>query len=333
MKEDLYNKIDEYFKTDMVLIKNLNYLYKVSLTYKIISTLGLIITFLGFLMIYVLKFDIKIKSIIFIIGITIVIIGIFSLFFLILIYFLSDKAKRRENLIIKRQFDNKKMFKIYNYFASVYLKDINISNFNFFYNNNKETRKGIENTITFIYKNNEITFYIEKPVKLPKVDFLMSIDIENTIVLFLLILFIKSRYNCVSTMYITTNKYDSSFNDIKVEKVKLNRRSFKSESIVFNKNYRINVDANDIKGPLFLSPKLIDKILSSNHKDFLEIGFNEKVYYKRMSVLKNNIIEQIGILNYSTINSYKKFKKQLFIKIVSDFDSIKKSLDLIIATI
>ncbi|AKU79997.1 hypothetical protein STURON_00751 [Spiroplasma turonicum] len=251
-------------------------------------------------------------------------------FILIVIYGLSrfynfgffNSFKKIANL----QFKNDRMTRLYNgiLFNSSYsnlINDIkfiyNNSTISFYSNERKfnntsfDDKKNSVNNIIFNFKNKNSLFFINDPYKT------VRSNGKTT----------RVDYTIIYELYYKNDKFDESYNNIVVSKGTKFDKNYQTESELFNRKYDINLKSNDIRAAMFLTPKLIDKLMSIENDDNfhkLSIYNNFHVVHKKKSTRINDY--PLGVIEYKSINSYKEFKKRLSKKLKRDLNLIINSL-------
>ncbi|ASP28222.1 hypothetical protein SCORR_v1c04500 [Spiroplasma corruscae] len=271
------------------------------------------------------------------IGIVIFIIGILTGIGAIFFNFASPSQRNITRSISEYQFDNNKTKDIYNYYFSL----ININNVNkskgiefefnskfmqFKYDDKKLFRfKKIgtqeqtqPNSLFFTIKDHKLKFTIFHPVEIIVKTNNSQGKTET-----------KTYYLSEDELVYENTKFDSTFDGIKITKGKMLNKNFQTESILFNKMYNVNTKPNDIRGPMFLSPKLIDKLTTIKQKDFKEFGIDKDFYVTKSRYLEGKYDLSIALLNYTWIKSYKGFKKNFVKKVIRDFELLESSIQFI----
>ncbi|ASP28177.1 hypothetical protein SCORR_v1c04030 [Spiroplasma corruscae] len=332
MKESIYNKIDFLFKKDVDFIKSIKWYSNVLLAFRFFFYFGTLCTLLGVSLLIVFLYGSESLSNYVLIIIIFISFGVIFLLTSYILKLLISKKNRKKRLVGK-QFSNDKMKIIYTELFNENYTNIDITDFDLVFDFN--TR--VLNNLHLKYKGNKIVFYIEKPLIINKKDFLLLDSIGDGFLFGLVIVLFywmfKPRYKCNDTTLAENKKFDKTFNGLKVTKGKKRDKNFQSESIEFNKLYDINIDKDDLRAPLFLSPKLIDKLVDFNEPEFVSLGIDDKIYYNRSRVIKGFPMDEVGIPTYERIKNYKTFRKELYKKIIEDLNLLSNSLAILFTTL
>ncbi|AKX34565.1 hypothetical protein SLITO_v1c09540 [Spiroplasma litorale] len=249
----------------------------------------------------------------------------------ILIGLLLDYSNKSNKLkIIKAQFNNKDYQNLYRDVFNKFCKKDTFKFINLNFENNK-TKKDIKIAIEFIYKNQTGVYKIEKPNKfynkhnLVKENFAGGNDYGIVFAMLLLIsIFIKNKYTCKESIFLKNPNYYESFKDLKFIKniysndIKFYENGIESDSFSQKQNSNQN-----FKQEIFNNIKNFEDTYS------YELIYSEKIALSRNKVYKKVPLNQIGILNYKKIKSFKGFIKEVQKKLTIDLDNLNNLLNLV----
>ncbi|AKX34663.1 hypothetical protein SLITO_v1c10520 [Spiroplasma litorale] len=329
MKEEVYKKIDLVFKKDKDLLGLIRDYYKLSIAFRFFCLFGALLLLFGLLSMYILESDQDLSISLFYVGVILLVVGL-NFFLIALLIFICGKNKGRKLKLIKMQFSDNKMDDIYNLVFINNFKNEELTDLKINFNINEKTLV-VKNSLDFIYKDTEISFIIDEPIKVKTRD--LYTDLSSEIIVWLLIWIWKPRYECYDRIIVKTKRFDNTFNGLEVKKAKKFDKNFQTESIEFNKKYDINLKTDDLRAPLFLTPKLIDKLVNTSDPDFDVLGYKDNLYYVRSRITKGYALEQIGVINYEKVKSYRIFRREMYKKIMQDFEYLNNSLSIISAII
>ncbi|ASP28470.1 hypothetical protein SCORR_v1c06980 [Spiroplasma corruscae] len=134
-------------------------------------------------------------------------------------------------------------------------------------------------------------------------------------------------YTTIGEFYLKNEKFDSAYNNIKIIPGTKHDINYQTESITFNDKYDINIKDNDIRAPMFLTPKLIDRLTKIKiSKYFKEFGIKKNFYVFHESTSSYIMDSPLGVIDFSSIKSYQDFKDKAVIKITRDFYLLSRSI-------
>ncbi|QEH62123.1 hypothetical protein SCHIN_v1c09300 [Spiroplasma chinense] len=146
--------------------------------------------------------------------------------------------------------------------------------------------------------------------------------------------FVERRGKSTVTYYVSSNAifidnkfYDYTFSGVKVKPGKAKEENYKTESVAFNKLYRINKSQNDLIAPKFLSPKIIDGLTQIDIKDFHSVGVEDYVHFDRCS--SGKAVYPIGVMDIKKVLNWNKLAKLVVDKMELDVKLFKDSLKVI----
>ncbi|QEH62120.1 hypothetical protein SCHIN_v1c09270 [Spiroplasma chinense] len=135
------------------------------------------------------------------------------------------------------------------------------------------------------------------------------------------------EYVSSNTMLLQSKNFDASFKGVNARKGKAGKDNYQSESVEFNKNYRVNTSATDIRAAKFFSPKVIDAILNEKQSDLLALGFEKELYIDRVQTGKS--FYPIGTFEFTKNITIEELSKRIAKKIESDYKMFEKSLKIL----
>ncbi|QGS51683.1 hypothetical protein [Spiroplasma tabanidicola] len=170
-----------------------------------------------------------------------------------------------------------------------------------------------QNSFNFLYKNKKVTFFIKTPRKFIEVYY--TTDSKGNTVR-------HERIHYVSNaaVHMENTKYDETYNGVRVVQEKDPVKGlFQTDSIEFNKRFYINVKENDIRGPKFLSPRLIEKLSSLDIKNIYSVGIEGNIYADWFLVSQSNFKHDVCSFSTVDVKNLPTFIKSVIDKIASDF--------------
>ncbi|WP_075058736.1 hypothetical protein [Spiroplasma litorale] len=78
---------------------------------------------------------------------------------------------------------------------------------------------------------------------------------------------------------------------------------------------------------------MIDKLVNASDQDFDVLKYKNNLYYVRTGITKRYALKRIGVISYENVKSYRIFKREMYKKIMQDFEYLNNSLSIISAII
>ncbi|AHI53050.1 hypothetical protein [Spiroplasma culicicola] len=111
----------------------------------------------------------------------------------------------------------------------------------------------------------------------------------------------KGKSQTTTTYYYVTTynlsmentKFDNSYNGVKVLPGKTNDKLFQTESIEFNKKFKINLNSTDLRAAKLLRPKMIEKMMNLDNKDFKGLGINNDFVIGKYNIDKGYTLKTL----------------------------------------
>ncbi|AKU80000.1 hypothetical protein [Spiroplasma turonicum] len=337
-KIDILNKIDEIFKNDekfMSLFNQENKSKKKPLIILIVLTIvffvlsivgffGSIVFFKNSLLETVLR---MISSVFFITSIV--------LFVVWLVKNINKNSVKNINkkYLAVQQFRGDKTSLLYEFYIKNTYKKVKITDFRIFFNEKihiKQNQVTGKYEFISIYASNEEN-YADFMINGLPAKFYTDLNSNSSPTEEYSKNILKS-YGSRFELMIFNYKYANELKGLRLIKANSFDPFYQTESELFNKKFDININPNDLRAPLFLTPKFIDRVTNANTKDMLEIGVNDYLYFLGDSYSRkyDDRFLPIGILNYINIKNYSDFKEKLYTKLLYDIERLSYSINFLI---
>ncbi|AKU80172.1 hypothetical protein [Spiroplasma turonicum] len=326
MKDYVYNLIDKKFINNKKLVKKMvaysitNLFSNILLFFSLISLwIILVLTIISLFCFKWLNFK----------GSTIILIS--SLLISIIIFILSISInrllKKSYYKLIKLQFINNDLESIYkDSFAKVCNnKDISLVSLKL---DNELNNKLLSTFILYQYKDFTGKFTIHEPIQVFKTTDVFDESTTGNSLLFMLIVypilrvFLKNKYLSKETISMNKSIIKEDSQNILFLKKETDKNFFYSKSSLDESKIN-NDDLIELK-------KKLDNNIKKLSKEFnFEVKINNEIIFSKARTLNKTKINQVGILNYNKIKSYKSFINELCKKVIYDLNSFLNSLDFI----